>query len=96
MTYSILQLATVRNAYYYLMHNSKGSCDVYNNAEVRSLTIQDSKTNQAHHVWYSLLTPMERLEIANKIHPNLKGIRKLNACLNYVEDHIESLLGAKK
>lgn len=65
---------------------------MYNNAEVRSLTIQDSKTNQAHHVWYSLLTPIERL----KIHPNLKGIRKLNACLNYVEDHIDSLLGAKK
>ncbi|WP_214654796.1 hypothetical protein, partial [Vibrio anguillarum] len=61
---------------------------MYSNTEVRPLTIDDSPTNRAHQMWYSTLNPQERLVIMNKMNPNLSGLDKLNACLNYIQDHV--------
>ncbi len=62
---------------------------MYRNIEARPLTIEASKTNDAHAIWYQLLTPSERYDVMQIIDLSVSGKDKLNACLNYIEDNIE-------
>ncbi len=61
---------------------------LYSNTEVRALTLNHSETNEAHEIWYSHLTPVQRLDVAERVDKALEGAEKLNACLNYIEDNL--------
>lgn len=55
--------------------------------KLRPLTVEDSKTNQAHAMWYSEMTPMQRYEIASMF-SDLPVLKRLTAALNYIEDNL--------
>lgn len=55
----------------------------------RELTIKQSNTNTAHHIWYSIFTHLERYHFPRKIGCDLFPVEnRLNACLNYIEDNL--------
>ena len=55
--------------------------------KLRPLTIEDSKTNQAHEMWYSEMTPAKRYEISSMF-SDLPINKRLTASLNYIEDNL--------
>ncbi|MDC5753594.1 hypothetical protein [Vibrio europaeus] len=61
---------------------------LYSNSEIRTLTLEGGATNQAHEIWYSHLTPLQRVTVAENIDPSLSIEKRLNACLNYIEDNL--------
>ncbi|ARR10537.1 MULTISPECIES: hypothetical protein [Vibrio harveyi group] len=69
---------------------------LYSDCTVRPMTVEPSKTNQAHNVWYQQLTPVQRLEVMENVDASLTAEKKLNACLNYIEDHLEEFQSMDK
>lgn len=61
----------------------------YSDTAVRYLTIEPSTTNQAHNIWYNKMNPSERFEVMQLVGDKPNASQKLNACLNYIEDHLE-------
>mgnify|MGYP000163720729 FL=1 len=55
--------------------------------KLRALTVEYSKTNQAHNMWYSEMTPMQRYEVS-VMFSELPVNQRLTASLNYIEDNI--------
>lgn len=55
--------------------------------KLRPLTVEDSKTNQAHDMWYSEMTPMQRYEVS-AMFSELPVNQRLTASLNYIEDNL--------
>ena len=55
--------------------------------KLRALTVEDSKTNQAHNMWCSEMTPMQRYEVS-VVFSELPVNQRLTASLNYIEDNI--------
>ncbi len=55
--------------------------------KLRALTVEDSKTNQAHNMWYSAMTPTQRYEVS-AMFSELPVNQRLTASLNYIEDNI--------
>ena len=70
-------------------YNSEAIGDTKMKADtkLRALTVEDSKTNQAHNVWYSEMTPMQRHEVS-VMFSELPVNQRLTASLNYIEDNI--------
>ena len=56
--------------------------------KIRALTIEPSKTNEAHDHWYCSMTPMQRFELSSKFADVKNNNDKLTACLNYIEDYV--------
>ena len=55
--------------------------------KLRALTVEDSKTNRAHAMWYSEMTPVQRHEISSMF-SDLPVMQRLTASLNYIEDNL--------
>ena len=64
---------------------------LYNNAKLNPLTLNANTVNdQAHEIWYSKMTPIERLDVMRKVKDYKSMALKLRACLNYIADNIKN------
>jgi len=55
--------------------------------KLRSLTVEDSKTNKAFEIWQNM-TPMQRYELSKNF-SDISNIKKRQtACINHIEDSL--------